>query len=338
MDQILSYYFEHPEYIGIKPINEGLINDTFQLNLGVNQYILQKINTKVFKNPEVIISNTLAIGNYLKTQNYSKSILEILPNKNGNYITFSEGETWRMIKYIPNSVCINQVSSKEQAFNAAKCISEFHRLLIDFPMSRIQPSIPGFLDFKKRVEDFKKALETGNPVRKALATNEINFIQDHLHKIKDYLAIPFPERIVHGDAKIGNFLFDEKNPTAVLALIDWDTILPGNILCDFGDMVRTYANLKAEDDPTPTDHFSFEYYESVKDGFLFHLKDVLLQEELDAMDLTAFVVILIQAIRFLTDFLNDDVYYHTTTENQNWHRTINQINLLKALQHELWIN
>lgn len=338
MEHILSYYFERPEDVLVQPITEGLINDTFQVSLGINRFILQKINTSIFKSPEVIISNTLAIGQHLKNNNYSKEVVEIIPNRNGNFITFSNGEIWRMTKYIPNSVCINKVQSKEQAFEAAKCISEFHRLLNDFSTDRIQSSIPGFLDYKKRVNDFKLALKNANEERQNIARAEIDYINAHLSLIDEYLQIEFPTRVVHADAKIGNFLFDANDSMKPIALIDWDTILPGNVLCDFGDMIRTYSNLKVEDDPEGKNNFSLTYYQSVKDGFLYHLSDVLTEKEIEATDLTAFVVILIQAIRFLTDYLNGDIYYHTTRENQNLDRTINQINLLKAIEEELCIH
>lgn len=338
MDDILSYYFERPDYCGVQPIYNGLINSTYKVNLGVNQFILQEINTSIFKTPEVIISNTLQIGNYLKNNNYPKSVIEIVPNLNGNYMTFLNGSTWRLTRYIPETICLDKVESKSQAFEAAKSISEFHSYLIDFPMFNIKESIEGFLDYQKRIEDYQIALKNAVSNRLENAKEQIEIIKDNLNLIEEYLAINFPTRIVHADAKISNFLFDENNPNQVKAIIDWDTILPGNILCDFGDMVRTYSNLKAEDDPNPMDNFSSENYEALKEGFLFHLKDHLSIEEMNAMDLTALVVILIQAIRFLTDYLNGNIYYQTNYENHNLDRTINQLNLLKAIKEEICIN
>ena len=338
MDDILSYYFERPDYCGVQPIYNGLINSTYKVNLGVNQFILQEINTSIFKTPEVIISNTLQIGNYLKNNNYPKSVIEVVPNLNGNYMTFLNGSTWRLTRYIPETICLDKVESRNQAFEAAKSISEFHSYLIDFPMFNIKDSIEGFLNYQKRVEDYQIALQNAAPDRLEIAKEQIEIIKDNLNLIEEYLAIKFPTRIVHADAKISNFLFDENNPNQVKAIIDWDTILPGNILCDFGDMVRTYSNLKAEDDPNPMDNFSAENYEALKEGFLFHLKDHLSIEEMNAMDLTALVVILIQAIRFLTDYLNGNIYYQTNYENHNLDRTINQLNLLKAIKEEICIN
>ncbi|MBQ0146862.1 MAG: aminoglycoside phosphotransferase family protein [Flavobacteriaceae bacterium] len=338
MDRVLAYYFEKPEDLIVKPITEGLINQTFEIKLGINRYILQQLNTSIFKKPEDIISNMLAIGNHLKMNEYPKSIINILPNLNQNYLTFVNDEVWRLTNYIPNSVCYNQVCSKEQAYQAAKAIGEFHYYLKDLDITRIKPSIIGFLDYKKRVESYTKAITEGNQQRVKIASEAINYINNHLPLVEKYLALEFPQRIVHADAKIGNFLFDQSDSTKVKAVIDWDTIIPGNILCDFGDMVRTYSNLRVEDDPNPEDNFSLSYYEAVKEGFLSELKNILTDKELEAIDLTAYVVILIQAIRFITDFLQDDIYYHTTRENQNLDRTINQINLLKSIQKHICIN
>ncbi|MBS7332252.1 phosphotransferase enzyme family protein [Faecalibacter bovis] len=338
MENVLSNYFERPEDVNVFPINQGYINSTYKLSLGYNNYILQKINTSIFLQPEIIVSNMLTVANHLKSKNYTKAILDVIPNKNGNYLTFLNGETWRMTSFVPNSVCYDKVLSKEQAFAAASAISEFHNVLNDLSINRISESIPGFLDYKKRVSDYKLALINGNKNRIERAQNEINFIQDHIFLIDKYLEIEFPKRVVHADAKISNFLFDSENETKVAGLIDWDTILPGNILCDFGDMIRTYSNLKSEDDPDPINNFSLENYQAVKDGFISNLKDILTEEELKSIDLTAFVVILIQAIRFLTDFISDDVYYHTSKENQNLDRTLNQINLLKSINQHICIN
>ena len=332
MDYILNKYFDRVDDVITKPLTQGHINSTYEVYLDQNKYILQRLNTSIFKNPDVIVSNILAVSQHLKSKNYQKGIINVLPNLNGNYLTYVDGETWRLTNYISDSVCHDKVLSKEQAFEAAKTISQFHRLMLDLPIEKIKPSIDGFLDFKKRVNDFNSALENGNSERKNIAIEQIDYINEHLHLIDQYLAIDFPTRLVHADAKISNFLFHENDELEVTALIDWDTFIPGNIFCDFGDMIRTYSNLKAEDDANAEDNFSFEYYQAVKEGFLSDLKDVISEDELKAIDLSAFVVILIQAIRFLTDYLNNDTYYHTSRENQNLDRTINQINLLKSIE------
>lgn len=338
MDRVLAYYFERPEDLVVKPITQGLINQTYEITLGVNRFILQQINTSVFEHPEYIISNMLAVSNHLQMKDYPKGILRVLPNLNCNFLTFVNEEIWRMTNFIPNSICLQQVSVKEQAYNAAQALGQFHRYLNDFDATRIKPSIEGFLDYQKRIDDYKTALVNGNKPRIEKAQDQLQYINAHLHFIEKYLSVNFPQRIVHADAKISNFLFDAENSTDVTAVIDWDTLIQGNILCDFGDMVRTYANLKVEDDPDPENNFSIDYYHAVKDGFTGELQSILSEEEIELIDLTAFVVILIQAIRFVTDYLTNDTYYQVDYDEQNLNRTINQMNLLKSMQAQLCIN
>lgn len=279
-----------------------------------------------------MISNNIdIISNHLKAKNYQNSVIEIVKDLNGNLLALEDGEVWRMTSFIPNSICFEKVESAEQAYEAAKTISEFHSYLLDVNVDEIHPSIIGFLDYHKRVNDFKNALNNASPERLKETEEEVAYILDNLYQVEKYLEIDFPKRVVHADAKISNFLFNNNNHSQAIAVIDWDTIMPGNILCDFGDMIRTYANLKAEDDPNGENGFSEEYYLAVKEGFQEHLKNVLTDTELDNMDFVAYIVIYIQAVRFLADYLENDIYYSISYPKQNLNRTINQINLLKAL-------
>jgi Ser/Thr protein kinase RdoA (MazF antagonist) len=331
MQNIINEYFSNVNDFKIIPITSGLINQTFHLIVNQQSYILQTINTDVFRNPQIITSNILNVSTYLQQLQYPKATIHIIANKHGEYITSYNGNIWRLTTYIANSVCFNKVQTSEQAFEAAKALSELHKYLVNFPINKIYPSIPGFLDYKKRVEDFYLSLQSGNPTRIDIAQPQIQQIFSQLNLVNQYLEIEFPKRVVHADAKISNFLFDLSANNQVKAIIDWDTILPGNILCDFGDMIRTYANLKVEDDPNPENIFSIANYLAVKKGFLTFLEKELTHTELEAIDLTAKVVILVQAIRFLTDYLSDDTYYHITYKDQNLNRTKNQLNLLNAI-------
>ena len=331
MEKILKHYFKNIDQVSVNPINSGWINSTYEVEYEGKKYILQKINTHVFPQPEVISNNIDIISNHLKAKNYQNSVIEIVKDLLGNLLAKEDGEVWRMTSFIPNSICFEKVESAEQAYEAAKTISEFHSYLTDVNVDEIHPSIVGFLDYQKRINDFKNALNKASAERLEETKEEVGYILDNLYQIEDYLKIDFPKRVVHADAKISNFLFNNDNHSQAIAVIDWDTIMPGNIMCDFGDMIRTYANLKAEDDPNGENGFSEDYYSAVKDGFQEHLKNVLTPTELDNMDFVAYIVIYIQAVRFLADYLENDIYYSISYPKQNLNRTINQINLLKAL-------
>ncbi|MGV0751144.1 phosphotransferase enzyme family protein [Empedobacter brevis] len=331
MENILKHYFLTIDQISINPISSGWINATYEVDNQGKKYILQKINTQVFSKPDIISNTIQLVSSHLKSKKYPKQIIEIIPDLKGNSLVKEENGIWRLTSFIPNSICFDKVESSDQAFEAAKTLSEFHSYLLDLAVDQIQPSIDDFLDYQKRMNDFNKALENASEERLQETKEEVSYILDNLSKVKEYLAIDFPKRIVHADAKLSNFLFDQLNHSNAIAVIDWDTIMPGNILCDFGDMIRTYANLKEEDDPTAENLFEPNYYKAVKNGFLEHLKDDLQPIEIQNMDFVAYIVIYIQAVRFLGDYLNNDVYYSVSYPKQNLNRTINQINLLKAL-------
>jgi thiamine kinase-like enzyme len=331
MEKILKHYFTHIDQVKINPISSGWINSTYEVEYEGKKYILQKINTNVFPKPEVISNNIDIISSHLKAKGYQNYVIEIVKDLEGSLLAVEDEEVWRMTSFIPNSICFEKVESAEQAFEAAKTISEFHSYLLDVNVNDIHPSIDGFLDYNKRINDFKKALQNASPKRLEETKKEVAYILDNLTQVEKYLTIDFPKRVVHADAKISNFLFNNDNHSQAIAVIDWDTIMPGNILCDFGDMIRTYANLKAEDDPNGENAFSAQYYTAVKEGFKEHLQNVLTPTELENMDFVAYIVIYIQSVRFLADYLENDIYYSISYPKQNLNRTINQINLLKAL-------
>jgi len=324
--------------VSITPNNLGHINTTLKVEINLEEkqvFILQKINHQIFRKPEVIMNSIDVVNKHLKNNDYPYEILEIIPNLNGNFLSIDEeGGYWRMTKFIPNTYCVTKVDNKEQAFEAAKTLSVFYSKILDLDHSLIESSIPGFIDFEKRVNDYKKALEKASEERKNLAKDEISFVEEHIglqdNFIENQKNGDFPTRIVHADPKISNVLFDESTHKGK-SVIDLDTLMPATILYDFGDMVRSYTNLREEDDPNPDNVFSREYYQAVKDGFMSHISSSLSIKEKENLDYAGQVVVFIQAVRFLTDFLDGDKYYKTNYPMHNLDRTRNQINLLKEL-------
>ncbi|HNQ27890.1 MAG TPA: aminoglycoside phosphotransferase family protein [Aquaticitalea sp.] len=333
IDQIKSTFSAYePPSVDFKAelLASGHINRTFKILNNGKYYILQKINALVFKNPQVITQNILTVSQHLKSKSYPHPVLKLLPFSDGHYWLENQ---WRLFRFTGNSKTYEKVQSRKQAFEAAKFLGEFHFFLNNLDAHNIQDSIVGFLDFNSRTEQFENALESASEERLAQSKHEIKFIQDHRFILEEWNSLlpKIPTRVIHADPKISNFLFDEADENKVLALIDWDTIMAGTILYDFGDMVRSYTNLRKEDDPKNGNNFNKENYLALKDGFLVHLKNVLTDEEIFGLDLAAKTVVYIQAVRFLTDFLNNDVYYATQSPGQNLDRTKNQLNLLRAI-------
>lgn len=310
-------------------IDNGLINHTYFVETDSEKYILQKINTDIFKNPKCIIDNHLAVNSVLKNSDYSRKIVDLIPAQNGEFLV---NQKWRMLEFIENSVTHLKVPNSETAFESAKCFSEFYSVL-NSKSIHLEETLPGFIDFGKRISDYQTALENASEERKINAEKEIDFINSHLDLPEKWIELQnnnaLPKRIIHADPKISNILFD-KNGNAI-SVIDLDTVMTSTLLYDFGDMIRSYCNLTDEDDASLENNFSGEIYDSVKKGFLFHLENLLSETEKEHLDYAPKVVIYIQAIRFLTDYLNGNIYYSVKYENHNLDRTRNQINLLKNL-------
>lgn len=320
--------------LSFKQLTSGHINQTYLVNNNGEQLILQKLNPEVFPNLKAMSENILNLGNHLRQKHYQQEILEQVAFANGDYLYENR---WRIFKYIEATQAFLSVQSSTQAYEAAKFLGSFHTHLADFPLDKIEDSIKGFVDFELRLKQYQEAIQNADPARFKKAKDAIEYLNENHHILQEWLILlpQIPTRIIHADPKISNFLFDKTDTNKILALIDWDTLMRGSVLYDFGDMVRSYTNLKEEDDPESGNNFSLENYRALDNGFLFHLKDKLTSLELKNLDLGAKIVIYIQAMRFLTDYLNGDVYYATRRPEQNLDRTKNQINLLKDLQGEI---
>ena len=329
---IVQQFLGAVEILSIMPIQNGLINNTFLLETAKGKFILQQINTLIFKNPNAIQNNHLKINDVLEQSDYSKNTVKVIPTLSNDLLFEKDNEAWRMLDFLENSVTFLKPSSTEIAFEATKCLSEFYKI-INQESIILEETLPDFINFEKRVIDFKTAL-IQETERKKTAEKEINFILEHLSLPEKWIALEnqrsLPNRVIHADPKISNVLFDKENKA--IAVIDLDTMMNGTILYDFGDMIRSYTNNSDEDEGAVSDNFDAENYVAVKDGFLFYLKETLTRIELENLDYAAQLIIYIQAVRFLTDFLNHDIYYSVKYDLQNLDRTKNQINLLKGLQ------
>lgn len=333
IQQVFKEYQYPEEDFQIRQMASGHINQTYRLTNNGEEYILQYVNTAIFKDLQSISSNISQISRHLQSKNYPHPFLEPLLFKNGSYLF---DQQWRLFRFIPETITFEKVISAQQAFEVAQFLGEFYFYLKDMNPEKINQSIPGFLDFNQRFRDFEKSRREASEERLRKADQQIEFMLNHkdlLEKWNDVLP-KFPERIIHADPKISNFLFDQNNPEKIKALIDWDTFMSGPILYDFGDMVRSYTNIKAEDDASPNKSFSKENYLALKKGFLKNLKGELTAFEIDQMPLAAKVVIYIQAIRFLTDYLNGDRYFKIRRTHHNLDRTQNQLNLLQEILTE----
>ncbi len=325
--------------IGLTPIGSGYIHQSYLLecqdNSGLKKYCVQKFNQAVFQFPEQVCQNIQTIGKYLKSRDYAYQCLELVPTKNGNWCSFKDENYWRVFKFIENSCNIQVPSDEKQIYQAAKAFSEFTYQLNNFNTKSWQAGISGFHDFKKRIQQFQQAVRQDEFGRTKICKNEIDWLEQNIHIFKKYDKLDLPLRWVHADAKLSNLLFSQKKD-AVLAIIDWDTVMQSSILLDFGDMVRSMCSMVSENETNwALVTFDTLYYSTIKEAFLEVWSADLLAVEKNNIQLAVQMVIYIQIIRFLTDFLEGDHYYKTRYKLQNLDRAKNQICLLSSIQKNL---
>jgi Ser/Thr protein kinase RdoA (MazF antagonist) len=311
--------------LSINQNGTGLINHTFELSTHENKYILQRINTQVFPNYQQGLENIILIKKWLKKTNYSYDFPSPLQNQ---YLNF-DNKIWRLLPYVKNSKSINKVSKIKELEEAVKCMTEFYRCLQDFPIENLNVTIPNFHSGEHKIMAFNKALKNSSELRKKNAEPLISEIEKTLKiLIKwDEICRALPKRVVHYDAKINNFLF-EKTTNKVIALIDLDTLMPGCVLSDIGDMIRTYSNTIGEESK---DISKVTCNKNIVAAILNGVKDWLTIVERKYLNFGGLAITFMQSVRFLTDYLNDDIYYKTNYENQNLVRANNQFKLYQSL-------
>jgi thiamine kinase-like enzyme len=317
---IFSNFGLKESIFSVKSVESGLINSTFVLNSKTNSYILQSININVFPNYKKGLENILSIGNWLKKKNYPYSFP--LPIK-GEYLKV-KNEVWRLMPFVKNSISYNRVSSLVQVKSASICLGEFYHYLSDFNTKNLSITLPNFHNGEFIIKKFEEALKNDDRERFLLAKPIINEIFKKLPLLKkwDKVCNSLPTRVVHYDTKINNFLFDKKTDE-VLAIIDFDTLMPGCVLSDIGDMIRTYSNPVGEESKEiekivcNTEIVNVIIKEFAKTASLE-------KEEIENLFFGGMAITFMQCVRFLTDYLNGDSYYKISYESQNLIRAKNQ--------------
>ncbi len=331
LDLVLKSFFKNINDCKIIPFGSGLIHRTFFLQHSEGDFILQKINSNVFKNPRDLMENIQLVSTHLHQKNYPKSILEIRKTIDENVLLqTSKNEYWRIFNFIKDTQEFTNPESDEQVYQTGKSFGEFLTYLKDLPVEKIKSSISDFHNTSLRFQNLEKIIQKDEFNRVQFAKTEIKQIRKWQFLINDFKALNCPIRIVHSDPKISNLLFDQNKK--VKAVIDWDTIMPGYILHDFGDLVRTMA---CQEDEESTDFenvkISLPFLENLKKGFLESTENWLTEVEKDNLMLGAKVIIYEQATRFLTDYLDGDKYYNTVYTEHNFNRAKNQIKLLLSV-------
>jgi thiamine kinase-like enzyme len=340
--------FDHKsKYLIHSELNSGHINDTFLVKtMSGKNFVLQRINHNVFKDVPGLVNNKVLISNHIKTkfdylssEDISNKVLCFVKTKNTDHYYFNNGEGfWNLMIYIENSVTHEIVKDKEIAYEGGKLLGQFLNFTSDFDSTKLIDVIPNFHDMSFRYTQYASSLQSVSKVRlqKATAYTEIVAnLKDEMHIIQGLKETgKIPVRVTHNDTKISNSLFSEDNKG--ICMIDTDTIMPGIIHYDFGDAIRTICNSAAEDEKDLSKvEFNLDYYKAYKKGFLEKTKNSLTEVELENLPLAVKTMIFIMGLRFLTDYLNNDIYYKTNYPEHNLDRAKNQFRLIESFSEKI---
>lgn len=325
----------------------GHINDTF---LVVNEegdssyrYILQRMNHEIFKDPVSLMKNVEGVTSFLRKKiianggDPNRETLNLVRTKEDkSHYKDSSGNYWRAYLFIGGATCYNLVEKPEDFYQSGKAFGHFQRLLADYPAKELSETIPNFHNTPVRFETFKQAVKDDVCSRAASVQKEIQFVMDRAEdmgaaqsKLEKGLL---PYRVTHNDTKLNNIMIDDVTGEAV-CIIDLDTIMPGLSIFDFGDSIRFGANT-AEEDETDLSKVSLSLplFDIYTKGFLEGCDGSLTAEEVKMLPMGAKLMTLECGMRFLTDYLQGDVYFKIHRENHNLDRTRTQFGLVADME------
>jgi hypothetical protein len=328
----------------------GHINETYTATYGQGgnqvRYIHQKINGNVFKKPIQVMENVDRVTQHIRrklvdngVKNVTRKVLVIVPARDGKcYYKDPEGHFWRTFVFIENIRTYESVSSVKQALEAGKAFGKFVSLLSDMKGPRLHETIPDFHNVRKRFHNFVKSLEEDRFNRSKNAIKEIKFYLDHepiVKKLEKALQSgDLPERITHNDTKFNNVLLDTETDEEQ-CVVDLDTVMPGNILYDFGDMVRTTTSPTMEDELDLTKvKMRLPLFKALTRGYLGATNDILTKKEKKLIAFSGKMMAFTIGLRFLTDYLSGDTYFRVHRPQHNLDRTRTQAKLTQSIERQ----
>ena len=335
LESIAPLYGFDLNHCKITSFGNGLINKTYILETEGRKYILQKINTAIFKSPELIAVNIHQLNLFFKEKFPDYLFVHPISTlQNDEMVLLPDGEYYRIFPFIEGSLTFNFVDNIDHAFEAAKQFGKFTRLLSTFKIDKLGVTLPDFHNLDLRYQQFEIALSSGNSNRINDCASAINFMKEHKNIVTVFNTLEqnagFKKRVTHNDTKISNVLFDTKGKA--ICVIDLDTVMPGYFISDVGDMLRTYLSpVSEEENDLSKIKVREDFFDAIMKGYLSEMKDELSVEEKKYFVYAGKFMIYMQALRFLTDHFNNDVYYGSQYDGQNLNRCNNQIELLKQL-------
>lgn len=325
----------------IKSYGNGHINDTYLCD-STPRYILQKINTNVFKNPEEVMENIYNVTEHIKAKieerggDILRETLNVVRTKDGKNYYKDGSDCYRMYTFVENTVSCDFVENPVQLYHAAKAFGKFQKMLSDFPADKLFETIVDFHNTPERVNQLKAAIEANAAKRLESVEKEVAFALDYAKyasQITDAMAEgKVPLRVTHNDTKLNNVLFDKDSGEGI-CVIDLDTVMPGSLLYDFGDALRFGASSGAEDETDPDKiWFDLEKFEQFAKGFLEEMSESCTEKEIELLPMSVLLMTYECGTRFLADYLNGDTYFKVHREGHNLDRARTQFKLVADIE------
>lgn len=348
---IINQFDYDGSQLDCRVFGSGHINTTYLLTFDdggiARKYVLQQVNPHVFKNIDSLMENIFKVTSYLRSEirknggDENREALHYIKTRDGKkYYVASDGSYYRSYVFVENSVTYNTVENPQLFKASGIAFGRFQSLLSDFPADSLVETIPDFHNTEKRYNtEFLPALEADAKGRAAECKAEIEFIKarkDYCSRLVDLQAQgAIPTRVTHNDTKLNNVLFDKDSGKAI-CVIDLDTVMPGLALYDFGDSIRFGANTAAEDEADLSRvSVNLENFKAYAEGFLSEAGNSLNETEKTNLAFASLIMTFECGMRFLTDYLNGDVYFKTNYPEHNLVRAKNQLALVADMEKHL---
>lgn len=343
-EALKAYFTATPFYC--KPYGNGHINDTFlviEKENDVGKFILQRMNTNIFKNPKELMQNILGVTSHIRKKakkDVARCTLNVIKSLLGeDYVCDSLGQYWRMYEFTPSTVTKEKVENPDDFYTCARAFGIFQQQLSDYDASTLSETIKDFHNTPQRYRNLMASVEKNPLGRLSAVTDEVEFVkarEEFCNVLENARACGLlPLRVTHNDTKLNNILFDEKDGSPV-CVIDLDTVMPGYSVNDFGDSIRFGANTAVEDE-TDLSKVSLDLnlFEIYAKGFIEGCDGKLTQKELELLPEGAIMMTLECGMRFLADYLDGDVYFKTSRPKHNLDRARNQFALVADMEKKL---
>ena len=350
VESIVARFNITGDFVSAVPYGNGHINETKLVTTHEggeeHLYVLQKINKNVFKRPDLLMENYIGVTDFIRAKieaeggDPDREVINVVRAKDGHsYIIDDEGQYWRLLVYVTDSLSYDKVERPEQFYESAVAFGNFQYMLRDYPADTLHETIVNFHNTPDRYRQLMEAVEADVKGRLAEVQAEVEFAKaryDFACTLENaHRAGRLPLRVTHNDTKLNNILFDNKTG-APLCVVDLDTIMPGYSVNDFGDSIRFGATTALEDEANLSlVNFDISLYELYVKGFIEGAKGGLTEGELELLPIGAMMMTFECGMRFLTDYLNGDTYFRIHREKHNLDRARNQFKLVLDMESQL---